>query len=194
MDNEDITFYFDMDGVIARWNEHASIEEVQSPGYFRHCEPEPSVIDLMHRLKKEGYNVKILSAVYEDDHSASDKEYWIREHGLSDIEHIFVPYGENKNDYINNENIAVLIDDFGKNLTAWQKAGHIAVKFFNGINDRPKYYEVDNTLKIQHDTWDGFSISHKMSTFTMLVNLTGITKEYAAREQERRINLQRGRR
>lgn len=188
MENSNITYYFDMDGVIAEWNENASIEEVSSPGYFRKRKPEEKVIELMHKLKAEGYGVKILSAVYENDYSAKDKEAWIEQNGLSDIDHIFVPYGKDKNDYIDNseDKTAVLIDDFGKNLTAWQNAGHTAVKFFNGINDRPKFIEEDGKLTIKHDTWTGFSIDHKMPVFTMLITLTGITAEIAKRQQEKK--------
>lgn len=130
MDETKRTIYVDMDGVLAKWNTSASAEEVATRGYFLNREADRNVVLAVLLLRYEyGYDVKVLSAAY-TVRACWEKRQWLDNHGLSDIEAIFVPYGEPKSDYVDAEN-SVLIDDFGKNLAEWTG---IAIKYYNGIN------------------------------------------------------------
>lgn len=124
------TIYVDMDGVLAKWNPSASAEEVAARGYFLEREVDKNITLAVLLLRYEyGYDVRVLSAAY-TVRACWEKRQWLDNHGLSDIEAVFVPYGEPKSDYVDAEN-SVLIDDFGKNLAEWTG---IAIKYYNGIN------------------------------------------------------------
>lgn len=174
-----IAYYCDMDGVLARWNEKATQEEVQARGYFINREPEDSAIELVKILNEREGNVHILSSVYEDDHSKDEKIQWNALQGLHKIDQIYVPYGADKNDYIqwDEGTIQVLIDDFKNNLESWRNAGGLAIKFHNGINNRSKL-EISHggNVKVKTDSWTGFTINHKMSAEEMYIAVTGVAK------------------
>ncbi len=168
-------YYVDMDGVLAVWNESASEEDTHVPGYFKGRERETSAVALVQLLKRAGEDVRILSSVYQDDHSADDKRAWLKESGLGDIKTVFVPYGEDKARYVSSEGgNPVLIDDYSRNLAAWRKSGYTAVKFFNGVNNRPKLEIVGDTVKVKLDGWDGYSIDHRMSPEMMFTIVTAV--------------------
>lgn len=181
----DIVFYIDMDGVLAIWNQQASEEDTHQKGYFIAREAERSAITLVRLLVKKGFKVKILSAVYEDDHSAEEKRLWLTKEGLGDIEAIFVPYGEDKYKYINGEeHFPVLIDDYTKNLLAWEAHGFLPFKFMNGYNNQPKLeITPDQCIRVKGDSWTGYSLDCRMSPEQMEIILTSV----ASRELERRV-------
>ena len=58
--------YFDMDGVLAKWDTTTSVEDTFRPGYFLAREKEEKVAKLIYLLQEEGYTVTILSAAYEE--------------------------------------------------------------------------------------------------------------------------------
>lgn len=156
--------FFDMDGVLAIWNTAASIEETAEKGYFAKREKEYRAVELVKMLVGCGYDVNILSSVYRDGHSANDKKEWLKTAGLSELNRIFVPYGEKKREYIEKEKneVCFLIDDFTKNLKEFEEGeGCYGIKFFNGINGT-------------HGTWNGFAISNKMTPDRMFVTIRGI--------------------
>ncbi len=132
---KNITVYFDMDGVLARWN--TGIGDLHKPGYFLTPEVEPEVSKTIHELRRRGFKVSILSAVYTNGYAAKEKKQWLIQNGLGDIPRTFVPYGSNKAEAVrkNTEDICVLVDDFTKNLDAWNAAGFTGIKFLNGINN-----------------------------------------------------------
>lgn len=151
-----VIIYFDMDGVLAKWDTSASVEDTFQEGYFLKREEERAVADLIRKLKTDGYNVAILSAVYTEGTAYKDKENWLINHSLADIPNVFVPYGEDKFRYVDPTNRNILIDDFSRNLHAWEKAGFTGIKFLNGINGN-------------HGTWTGYTIDHRMSIDHMSV-------------------------
>ena len=176
-------FYIDMDGVLAVWNKNASEEDTHQHGYFISRDIELSAVALVRCIADKGYKVKILSAVYEDDHSAKEKRQWLDRAGLSDIEHIFVPYGQDKYKYVTEDGeLPVLLDDYSKNLRAWGQHGYLAFKFFNGVNNQPRF-EIgpDSTIKVTGDTWDGYSIDHRMSPRQMETVLVSVAEAEAER-------------
>lgn len=187
-----VIIYFDMDGVLAKWNEFASVEETQVPGYFLAREPEPHAIVLVRFLKKIGLDVRILSAVYPNGFAEKEKKAWLESHDLSDIPVVFVPYGADKYSYIDksvlSDGMAILIDDFKKNLLEWRGHGGIAIKFYNGINDRPHIiFAEDKTARLVQDSWVGLSIDHRESPAQMAALIIGVIemgKSYITGEEE----------
>lgn len=165
--NKNIKLYIDMDGCLAKWNTDASIEETFEPGYFAGLEPEESLIDAVKMLAQE-YDVSILSAVYQDNHSAEDKISWLKKNGLGFLDTIFVPYGESKQKYINHDYTSILIDDYSKNLEEWVLTNNCyGIKFLNGIN----------STKGQ---WTGFMIPGKMNSRALYKTIRGIVSEIVA--------------
>ena len=127
--------YVDMDGVLARWR-CVPFEEVTKRDYFLNLEPEPSIVSAAILLLNAGADIEVLSSSL-SVRACWEKRMWLDHVGLENIKSVFIPYGENKADYVNEDN-ALLIDDFGKNLSEWKG---IPVKFYNGINgkNRTKY-------------------------------------------------------
>lgn len=166
--------YFDMDGVIAKWNENASIEDVSSKGYFLSVEPEMTVRNLILFLQNLGFDIKILTAVYENGYAAAEKRQWLKNIGL-EIPIIFVPYGHRKTDYIPKEGINILVDDFKKNLEEWEQNPFFkAIKFYNGINNRPRMtFDEMGVGHLTQDSWQGLSINHNQSYEEMAMVICG---------------------
>ena len=164
---EKIKIYIDMDGCIAKWNMDASIEDTFEPGYFAALEPDERLIDAVKMLSEE-YDVSILSAVYQDNHSMNDKITWLDNNGLGHLERIFVPYGQPKQKYIDQEFTSILIDDYSKNLEEWILAKNCyGIKYLNGIN-------------ATKGMWNGFMISSRMNPNAMCTTIKGIVSQLIA--------------
>ena len=121
--------YVDMDGVLAKWRPECSIEDIYEEDYFLNLEPEPEIIKACKLLKENDVDIEVLSCSV-SVRASWEKEQWLQKNGLSSLHAIFVPYGDDKGRYVDEDN-AILIDDFGKNLKTWKG---IPVKFYNGIN------------------------------------------------------------
>ena len=152
------TIYFDMDGVLAQWNSRATMDQVMSPTYFLFRRRQWNMILAALVMAVAGHIThawKVAICTCSPSRAARiSKRSWLFLSGLGFIPVVFVPDGERKSDYINEDN-ALLIDDFGKNLSEWSG---IPVKFYNGINGhgRTRYL---------------CSIDHKMSTKTIVRNV-----------------------
>ena len=156
-----------MDGCIAKWNMDASIEDTFEPGYFAALEPDERLIDAVKMLSEE-YDVSILSAVYQDNHSMDDKITWLDNNGLGHLQRIFVPYGQPKQKYIDQEFTSILIDDYSKNLEEWILAKNCyGIKYLNGIN-------------ATKGMWNGFMISSRMNPNAMCTTIKGIVSQLIA--------------
>ena len=165
--------FVDMDGVLARWDTTASLEDTYKDGYFSKREEEPKIKELIRTLIACGHKVAILSAVYPTGTAAADKDGWLDEHGLPDVRRIFVPYGKDKHDYIPKlDEPMVLLDDFSQNLHTWEQAGHIGVKFLNGINGT-------------HGTWKGCSIDRGMKVEEMYAIIA--SEEWRRKNENKRV-------
>ena len=151
------TIYFDMDGVLAKWNSKASVEDTFEKGYFLHCEPDYKMIDLaktcFSAFPRQTY---ILSAAYQNGYAEKEKRVWLESKGLRVLQKIFVPYGNRKEDYAKTDRPAILIDDFSQNLHYWTEVPqHFGIKYYNGINGT------------KH-TWTGPSLSREMTVDEMI--------------------------
>ena len=154
-----MTIYIDMDGVFAKWNTSATVEDTHKKGYFAEREPEEKMVSLVKTLRKLGVNVCVLSAAYPNGYAAAEKSDWLDRIFDKALDRIFVPYGQNKADYISSNAESILIDDYSENLREWEKSGSKAVKFYNGINGTK-------------GTWKGKSINLAMSVAEMIASLT----------------------
>ena len=154
-----MTIYVDMDGVLAKWNTKATVEDTKKKGYFLAREPEEKMVNLVKTLRKLGVKVCVLSSAYPNGYAAVEKSSWLDRIFDKALDRIFVPYGANKADYISSNCESILIDDYTENLREWEKSGSRAVKFYNGINGTK-------------GTWMGKSISLDMSVAEMIEALT----------------------
>lgn len=153
-----MTIYIDMDGVLAKWNSSATLEDTQQKGYFAKREPEEKMVSLVKTLRKLGVHVCVLSAAYPNGYAAAEKSDWLDKVFDKALDRIFVPYGQNKSDYITSNSDSILIDDYSENLREWENSGSKAVKFYNGINGTK-------------GTWRGRSINLAMSVAEMIASL-----------------------
>ena len=48
-----LVIYVDMDGVVAKWNKYATLEDTHTPGYFYEREPELGLMDCIKKLAKD---------------------------------------------------------------------------------------------------------------------------------------------
>ncbi len=152
------SIFFDADGVIAKWNPEGKWQE---EGYFLALTPEWEVVGLIKALKKAGYNVNILTC-YPTESAKKEKIAWFKKVGLEEVPQIYVPYGQNKAEYIKEmADKNILIDDYSHNLHEWRKAGNIGIKFFNGINGT-------------NGTWKGLAISCMQSIEEMAKTILSV--------------------
>lgn len=154
--------FFDMDGVLAKW-EDAPIEEIAAPGYFLHRKPDYNILSAFNEVVESGlYEVFILSSVFKDDHSAAEKLKWLRTYGVKlDEQHIlFSIYGSSKSDYVPEQRPDdILVDDFSYNLRTWHGIG---IKYLNGIN-------------ATKGTWKGFTVSSNSSSTYIAATIMAIS-------------------
>ena len=138
----------DMDGVIAEWSTGGA-KETLVKGFFATRPVVKKAANLVRLLADDGYQVVILSSVYPDGTAAEEKLYWLDKNGLGDIKRVFVPYGENKSDYVTCTGVCLLIDDYSKNLHNWDESGRVGIKYmnrFNGNNGSWKKDKLDRSL------------------------------------------------
>lgn len=157
--------YVDMDGVLAKWNPAATIEETFERGYFLNREPQQNIIDAVNRLKGK-YNITILSCVYQNGYATEEKIAWLKKNGLGDLDKLFVPYGASKREFIKELTTTgattFLLDDYTKNLVEWEKEDNsVGIKFLNGINDTNK-------------SWHGLRLSSDMDTNSIALMLDAL--------------------
>ena len=154
--------YVDMDGVLAKWNNKATLEEVATEGYFLHRELQENLLVALEMLSVE-VEIYILSAAYEDGHSARDKRNWLQQKGIV-FPAIFVPYGKNKKDYVKKSGF--LLDDFSKNLFEWEDGkDFVGIKFRNEVNG-------------SKGTWKGASVSYESSPESIVAEIKEVLKCY----------------
>ena len=90
---------------------------------------------LIDWLRKNNIPFSILSAPMKGNKksdSIEGKREWLKRHGLGSVPAIFTA---DKQDYAMSNDVSnILIDDFGKNITAWKKQGGIGIKYVD-VND-----------------------------------------------------------
>ena len=154
---------FDMDGVVAKWG----TENTHEPGFFRNRPVVNKARFLIMEMQKQHF-VMMMSSVYTDGTSVEDKIGWLNEF-LPGVPFIFVPYGQNKSDYINGPGMKILVDDYSTNLHDWKEKGGIGIKYMNGVNGN-------------NGTWKLDRLEEKMSVNEMVAAIESIIE----REKNRR--------
>ncbi len=157
--------FVDMDGTLAKWNS-VEYEQLFEQGYYRNLVPNQDILNDVNKLISEGEDVYILSCVLpESKYALEEKKVWLKQYvpQLKEEKYIFVPYGQNKADYLKEHyspitNRDYLIDDYTKNLIEWKEYGGIGVKYLNGINHT-------------RGTWKGLMVNEHSREDTSLSSL-----------------------
>ncbi len=128
--------FFDLDGVLAVWQDVPQ-EHLTQKGYFSSIPIQENVVAAFRLLERlPDIELYILSRVFQDSHSESDKKTGVTEHlNLPKERQIYCPCGSRKEyalEEIGGIHLSdVLIDDYTENLRYWTG---IPIKFYNGIN------------------------------------------------------------
>ena len=161
--------FFDMDGTLAEWRNITfsadikrpeDIEEavkklneiLLTPGYFRSLLPYENVVEAVKILIGGGFNVHIASCAmnHEDKNGpAGEKLDWISSY-IPELprENIhIIPNGADKAKFLGISEGDVLVDDYTKNLSEWERSGGVSVKLLNDVNEKK-------------GTWSGRAVSY----------------------------------
>lgn len=140
-----IRYFVDMDGTIARFYEdEACLEKMFERGYFENLRSYEKLVADIRKLIKCGKNVYILSACVNTPYCKEEKIKWLTKY-LPEIpaENILlIDANENKTEIVKKKgfenDINVLLDDYGKNLREWEDGlpFGLAIKVINEINNR----------------------------------------------------------
>jgi len=145
-----VNVFFDMDGVLAKWNDKATVEDTFKEGYFRNVKADPDAVNALKNLicgfEKANVSFYILSARYDDagevNRFEQDKLAWLEEQGIN-IPVCFVACGEPKANALSRYQIKgstnILFDDHTPNLNEWEmNPNNLGVKWLNDVNGSGK--------------------------------------------------------
>ena len=123
--------YFDLDGVLAKFDTSATIEEVLTKGFVLSREPQKNVCEAF-KILAEKIPVRILTSTYKG--FEEEKRIWVEKNlGRKYRDNVIcVPYGTDKNSVVFNSEISMLFDDNTKMLNSFNG---VKVKCVNDIND-----------------------------------------------------------
>lgn len=179
-----INVFFDMDGVIAEWNEKATLEDIFSEGYFRNVSPNKVTINVLKNLFKKYVNTEpsqvrffILSARYDDESNEEnrfekDKRYFLSKYDIK-FPVCFVSCGKSKKEvfdlypFLNPKDYNLLFDDHTPNLVDWENNKNIGIKWLNKINGSNK------------SKYEGLCIpAYRMNETSIMIMIEGIINHY----------------
>lgn len=139
----DIIIYFDMDNVLCLFSvfgdEDIAVKRMFHKGFYKELICFPEVPAVIENLQKIGFKVKILSSCINSPFCKPEKELWIHYHlpTIKDEDIILINVGENKADYIENPERAILVDDFYQNIQNMYLSGGIGIKKTYSGKHRP---------------------------------------------------------
>lgn len=142
--------YFDMDGVLARYERHAykgpNPLYLDNTKHYYKSVPQDARMSIVFEqmLEEKKVDIFVLSSLSKIGshfiHQKHDKSDWLTEnHPTFDLGN-FIPVMAEKRtiaEYLTGRPLTVtdiLIDDYNKNLNAWKEAGGTAIKYINGEN------------------------------------------------------------
>lgn len=172
-----IHIYFDMDGVLAKYDRNAYKEdpvtherlfETKNKHYFRYVPADDKMTNVLFHLTNKMHNQKseieikthVISTLSKKSSAFieqyDDKVAWLGENIKNFPTKEFYPALGEKRDIavlirgkkLNTTDI--LIDDYNVNLKSWRDAGGTAIKYLNGVNSA--------------ESWDGPHIDQAMSS------------------------------
>lgn len=151
-----LTFYFDMDGVLAVFQRAARDKPLPfmklGGHYFMHRMPDRKALKIFETLygpQTPNAEVHILTRILDESEDISpelqmewwtDKRAWVLSNTTGvDTSTCFLTSGKDKGLLLKDvpdhqRKYHILIDDFNPNLRNWQAAGGTAVKYINDIN------------------------------------------------------------
>lgn len=194
--------FFDMDGTLNKitnslMDESGSVQlekMYKTENFFEHIEPEKNMIKLVNKLSEQGVEVFSLSSCEPGDPPGFEKQKdkWLDKHHVNIVQEnrIYVPYGEDKTNYIPGglQNGDVLIDDYNLNLEEWQnkaadkKLNAKSVKAVNSLNDKG----LGALGGDKGNIWDGVRI---YTSFSADLNANAILNIFSESKTEE-INLE----
>lgn len=161
-------YYFDMDGVVARYQREAYTGENpiwlrKNQHYFKDLEPDRKMLEVIDRVHQRsrytGEHIYLLTSIPMNgaifNEHFHDKISWAKTwFPYLDIDDILISVTSKRDavEYIQNHQLSendILIDDYNKNLFDWQHNGGISIKYCNGLNNPqsfvgPKIYRDDS--------------------------------------------------
>lgn len=177
--------YVDMDGVLAEFNEVTNIDELYEKNYFANLQPIDNVVDAIKEMIRQqktnnDIDIYILSSVLKDSpYAYEEKNAWLEKH-LPEIDsdhRIFLDYGQNKTDVIQNfDHNCVLLDDYTPNLAKWNEMGGISIKLINSINNRSK-------------SWRGTSVEHSLNPILIAYTVKRIMIEEYVKKFDIKLSM-----
>lgn len=202
--------FIDMDGTLAEWRNITlnitSDEEREyilsvlneillTPGYYSSLKPHEEMVEAVKILSKE-YDVYILSCAIEKKGIPSpvtEKEEWLDKY-MPDIKkdhRIFVPDGKNKADYIPGgiRPNDFLLDDYTKNLKAFEKSGGCGIKVNNYVNGNNGRW-TGSSVSISYAAEEIAQAVHNIVTEGLIVNQAPPEKNRAKLEIDKSSNVQ----
>lgn len=122
-----MTYYFDMDGVLANFHkEPYSFEKAIDRNWIANLEPFMENVKVVRNLIAKGEKVYILSKAARETAKLGKFDWLKRYIPEMTIENVIIIVGNGKKvDYIREDGI--LVDDDIKNIRPWIKAGHSAI-------------------------------------------------------------------
>ena len=197
--------FVDMDGTLAEWRnitlnitsdeERAYVlsvlnEILLTPGYYSSLKPHDEMVKAVSILAEE-YDVYILSCAIEKDGVPSpttEKIEWLDKYlpFIKEDHRIFVPDGKNKADYIPDgiKPSDFLLDDYTKNLKAFERSGGCGIKVNNYVNGSNGLW-VGSSVSISYVAEDIARAVHSIVTDGLVVTQTPPVKN---REKVAEIN------
>ena len=158
--------FVDMDGVLAKWNSVASLEELEAQGYFLNLEPQMNVVNAIKELiNSSEFEVYILSACMDTPYAMVEKNEWLNKYlpEVNQSHRLFSAIGQDKKAIVPNGVCQndFLLDDHTPNLMKWIETGN-GIKLINDVNNKtgsctcPKvdYMSlslVDDIINISHE-------------------------------------------
>lgn len=172
-----IHIYFDMDGVLAKYDRNAYKEdpvtherlfEMKNKHYFRYVPADDKMTNVLFHLSDKMHNIKsgleiqthVISTLSKKSSAFieqyDDKLAWLHENVKNFPTTEFYPALGEKRDIavlIRGKKLNptdILIDDYNVNLKSWRRAGGTAIKYLNGVNSA--------------ESWNGPYIDQAMSS------------------------------
>lgn len=155
MKKKKITFYCDMDGVLADFfKEKNAVENFKSEeGFFSKLQPIQRNVDAIKGLILNGYKIKILSTSPHEK-ADQDKKKWLSVYlpEVKENDMIFCRPNNKKIDCVakNKRSLSVLIDDYGKNTREWvENGGRFSIKISDKEKNEPKTFYLKDLLEFE---------------------------------------------